>query len=95
MQRLRAQLDTWMQTIHRGVGATDLKMHPTGERGEFILKVTWKGPDGERSHEQLFSQQYVFGRTYGGEPLALSAQKRACEYARAFMREVLTKRGLP
>lgn len=96
MQRLRDQLSTWMQTIHRGVGATDLKMIPTQQRGEFILRVEWKGKeDAEpRFHEKLFSQEFVFGRTYGGDPLALNPQKRACDYARDFMREVLNLRGL-
>ena len=94
MQRFRGQFSTWMQTIQRGIGATDLQMIPTQEREEFILRATWKGPDGERTHEKLFSQELVFGRTYGGNPLALAVQRRACDHARDFMREVLGMRGL-
>jgi len=97
MQQLRAQLEPWHRAIKRGVGATEIEVIPMPQdRGEFILKVTWRTPNGERvqrTYERLFSQEFVFGRTYGGDPLALAVQKRACDYARDFMREVLNMRG--
>lgn len=83
-----------MATIQRGIGATDLQLVPTQARGEFILRAEWKGANGPTTHEKLFSQELVFGRTFGGSPLALSIQRRACDHARDFMREVLNLRGL-
>lgn len=94
MQRLRAQLAVWEGTITRGVGATSFTITPAEESGAFSMRAEWKSANGTCSHEKLFSPELVFGRTYGGSPLALAVQKRACDYARDFMREVLNQRGL-
>lgn len=93
LQGLRAQLGCWFDTIRRGVGATDLECTPA-ENGEFILRVTWKTKAGEeKKHERLFSRDFVFGHTATGSPLAFRVQKRACDYAKDFMREILAMRG--
>jgi hypothetical protein len=86
-------MNCWVDTIRRGVGATDLEMADAPE-GEFILRVKWKNHDGERVHERLFSREFVFGPTFSGSPLAYCVQKRACDYAKDFMREILTQRGV-
>lgn len=92
LQGLRTQMGCWFDTIRRGVGATGLECVDAPE-GEFILRVTWKTPDGEKTHERLFSREFVFGHTATGSQLAFRVQKRACDYAKDFMREVLAQRG--
>ncbi len=92
LQQLRAQLGPWLDVIRRGVGATAVEV-VTVERGEFFVRATWKVPDGERMHEQFFSRDFVFGST-AEQPLACRAQRRPCDYARDFMREILTQRGV-
>lgn len=88
LQGLRAQLVGWTATIQRGVGATHLELADAPD-GEFVLRVTWR----TGAHEQLFSRAFVFGPTLTGSPLAYRVQKRACDYARDFMREILAQRG--
>lgn len=92
LQGLRTQLGCWVATIQRGVGATELEF-VDAPQGEFLLRVRWKTAAGEKVHERLFSREYVFGSTAAGNPLAFRVQKRACDYAKDFMREVLAQRG--
>jgi hypothetical protein len=82
----------WVDTIRRGVGATELELADAPD-GEFILRAKWKTKAGEKVHEHLFSREHVFGRTAAGNPLAFRVQKRACDYAKDFMREILAQRG--
>lgn len=94
LKRLRAQLGVWTATIQRSVGAQRVEIVSAQEPGEFTLRAEWADGDVHVSHSRTFSRQYVFGHTCGGNPLALAIQKRACDYARDFMREVLNMRGL-
>ncbi len=91
LQQLQSQVQTWMATIQRGVGATACYMKQ-GDGGEFTIEVVWKTPEGEKTFSRHFSREYVFGPTLAN-PMAVQVQHRACDYARAFMREVLTQRG--
>ncbi len=92
LQGLRTQIGCWFDTIQRGVGATELEC-ADADNGEFILRARWKTKDGEKTHERHFSRDFVFGHTASGSPLAFRVQKRACDYAKDFMREILALRG--
>jgi hypothetical protein len=89
LQGLRVQLGCWVSPIQRGVGALEV-VFVDAPAGEFILRAKWKG---DRQHERLFSREFVFGSTALGSPLAFRVQKRACDYAKDFMREILAQRG--
>lgn len=79
----------WVGPIQRGVGALEVTLDDA-PNGEFFLRAKWKG---DRQHEQLFSKEFVFGSTAQGSPFAFRVQKRACDYAKDFMREILAQRG--
>jgi hypothetical protein len=62
--------------------------------GEFGLQLLWRTPNGEKTFVKEFTCAFVFGVTHRGSPQARAVQKRACEYARGVIREVLEQRGV-
>ncbi len=86
-------MSCWLATIQRGTGLTDIAF-VDGPAGSFTLLAKWKTKDGkEKSFSRDFTREFVFGRTASGSPLAFRVQKRACDYAKDFMREILALRG--
>lgn len=93
LQGLRTQLGCWFTTIQRGAGLTSLEV-VDGPDGAFTLLAEWKTKEGKPEFFSCdFTRELVFGRTAGGSPLAYRVQKRACDYAKDFMREILARRG--
>jgi hypothetical protein len=92
LQGLRQQLERWFDPIRRSTGATGVEFvaHPNGE---FALRVKW-WDGGDRHHDRVFTRQEVFGASYGNTPLSWRVQRRACDYARDCIRQVLTVRGV-
>jgi hypothetical protein len=100
LQGLRRQLEKWLDTIKRTTGATAVVLLPAPpgafiHPGEFVLRVEWKTKSGEtKSFEHYYTRGEVFGSSYGGNPLTWRVEKRACDHAREFMRQVLAFRGV-
>ena len=91
---LRSQLVGWLDVIRRGVGATDISIVQGGD-GEFTVHVEWTTKGGElQSFDKPFTRQEVFGASYGHTPLTWRVQRRACDYARDIMRQILSARGV-
>lgn len=93
LQGLLRSLRGWSDAIRRATNAVSVDFIPT-ENGEFLARVVWKVPDGERSFERTFTRQYVFGKSYGLSPQAWRVERRPCHHARDIMREVLAQRGV-
>ena len=91
LQELRAALGGWVDVIHRATRA-EVGMQDA-EQGEFLLRAVWKVPEGTQVFARLFSKEFVFGPTYGSTQ-GCRIQKRPCDYAKDFMREVLAQRGV-
>jgi hypothetical protein len=93
LQTLCGQLRGWADPIRRATYATSVDFLP-GKDGEFTLRVVWPSrEDGPQHYDKEFTRPEVFGVSYAGSPLAWRVQRRACDYARDVMREVLAARG--
>lgn len=93
LQNLRGQLQNWLLTIQRATGATDVSFVPH-TAGEFTIRVTWRPKGGEeQTYDRVFTRQEVFGASYQTSPQTWRVQRKACDYAREIMRQVLTIRG--
>lgn len=88
MQVLWNGIGRWCDTIRRATGASTVSMQNVPDDG-FILRAKWA--NGE--YTRHFSKDYVFGGTRSLNEGAWHTQKKVCEYAREFMREVLHIRG--
>jgi hypothetical protein len=84
-----------LDVIRRGVGAQKVEFSPREGGKEFAVVVTYTTKEGKTVvHESLFTQARVFGESKRGSLQAWRVQKKACDYAREVMREVLEKRGV-
>jgi len=89
LQGLRNQLQGWMQTIQRATCATAVSFVALPE-GEFTLRVEWQHKGGEKKvFDRVFSKSEILGTN----PAQWRVQRRACDYARDIMRDVLSARG--
>lgn len=95
MQMLRGQMTGWLDVIRRGTGATRVEFSPRDDGNEFAIVMTWQLKDGTtKTEESHFSRQRVFGDSLRGPVLGWRIQKKACDYARDVLREVLERRGI-
>jgi len=88
LQGLLTGLRKWFPSIERGTHVA-LSVLPVPSNG-FILRATWKNGG---LYEQHFSKEYCFGASYRLSTYAWTVEKKVCDYARAFMRAVLSQRG--
>jgi hypothetical protein len=94
LQGLRRQLEYRFDSIRRSTGATGVAF-VVKPGGEFAIEVTWKMKDGEvKTFLRHFTKQEVFGSSYSGNPMAWRVERRACDYARDCIRQVLAARGV-
>ena len=87
LQQFQQHMVRWARPIRNGTGATDLVFSVVPGDG-FTLRVVWKN-GGE--YVRHYSKVFIFGQGY--DEMSCSIKKRACDYARDFMREVLAQRG--
>jgi hypothetical protein len=92
LQQLRTKLGTWMDSIRRATGATSVTF-VTRDGGEFSIRVIWKQSDGERAFEKEFTKTRCLGASLQRPQTEWRVEKRACDYAREIMSEVLAQRG--
>ena len=91
LQQLREKLNTWVGSIQRATGSTvTVKPEPGGE---FIFSVSWNKNGVESRYEKAFTRAFVFRASMHRPQLEWHVEKRACDYARDIMREVLAQRG--
>jgi hypothetical protein len=89
LQGVLNKLRGWFDFLKRATYAREVLVEP-GDNGEFTIVLKWATG---AEHRKLFSRDYVFGPTsHLGD--GASAQLRACDYARALVREVLAARGI-
>lgn len=88
LQGLLTNLRQWAPHIRRVTCASEVEVE-YGDRGAFSLVVSWPGG----SHRRDYTREFVFGASYSLSPDAWAVQRRACDYARDLMREVLQQRG--
>lgn len=88
LQGFRQQLSGWFNTISRSTGS-ELEVQQVPADG-FILRASWKGGQ----YERHFSKRVCFGSSFSLSTAAWRIEKRACDYARDFMRDVLSRRGV-
>ena len=81
-----------MGGIRRATGAHQATF-VANEGGEFTVRVVWKVGDEERVYEKKFTKAFVLGASFHRPMPEWHLQKRACDYARDIMREVLALRG--
>jgi 3-phenylpropionate/cinnamic acid dioxygenase small subunit len=93
LQGLRRQLEHRLDSIRRSVGATTVSIVPQPD-GEFSIRVEWVMKDGTKTFDHSFTQRSVFGASYMGSPMAWRVEKKACDYARDCIRQVLAARGV-
>lgn len=86
LQRLQSG---WLTSISRGTGAR-IDVEPVPGDG-FRLIARWKGGQEYARH---FSKRYVLGRSYSLPSSSFRLERKVCDYAKAFMREVLEQRGV-
>ncbi len=92
LQALLARLRPWLPRIGAHADSVDVE---AGESGEFSVVARWRDPSGaERELRRAFTRAHCFGRTYALPPEAWSVELRACDHARAFLRDLLKERGL-
>lgn len=93
LQGLRERLnDGWMGSIRRATGAHQATFAMDGA-GEFTVRVVWKHGEEEKVYEKKFTKAYVLGPSIHRPMAEWRLEKRACDYARDIMREVLAQRG--
>lgn len=63
----------------------DVQIHPLGQGNHFKLFATWREGDEEKTHEKVYDTAYL---------LRLGHVSCTKDYARAFVKEVLEKRGV-
>jgi hypothetical protein len=89
LQGLRNQLQGWLMTIQRATCATNVSFVPLAD-GEFMVRVEWQPKGGEKkTFDRTFSKPEILGTN----PAQWRVQRRACDYARDIMRDVLAARG--
>jgi hypothetical protein len=93
LQGLRGQLEGWLDTIKRATSATSVSF-VTHAQGEFTLRIEWKKDGAVQHFDRMFTRPEVFGASYGHSPMSWRVQRRACDYARDVMRQVLSARGV-
>lgn len=94
LQGLLVKLKAWGDYIRRATHATEVLFQPR-ELGEFTVVVRWKDrKNTEGEYQKDFTRPLVFGGTYTLTPLAWSIEKRACDYARDIVQEILRQRGV-
>ena len=85
----------WYGPIQRASGGKlEFLALPNGAPGEFLVRVTWETPVSVRTFEKAFTRQLAFGSSYTLSPMAWRVERRACDHARAVIREVLQHRGV-
>lgn len=89
LQGLLSNLRQWAPHIRRATCAREVEVE-YGERGAFSLVVSWDGG----LYRKDYTPEFVFGASYTLPPDAWAIQRRACDYARELMREVLRRRGV-
>jgi hypothetical protein len=95
LQQLREKLGAgWMGSICRSTGAQTAKFVGR-ENGEFAVTVIWHLKDGtEKVFTKEFTRTYVLGSSFKRPMLEWRIEKRACDYARAIIQDVLSQRGV-
>lgn len=94
LQGLRQQLQLRVDTIRRATYATSVTFIPH-DGGEFTVRVEWAVKGAEpKVFEKKFTRQEVFGASYGHSPMSWRVQRKACDYTRDIMRQVLAARGV-
>jgi hypothetical protein len=93
LQGLRERLNGgWMEAIRRSTGAHQVTF-VMDTTGEFAVRVVWMVAGKEHVFEKKFTKSYVLGASFHRPMAEWHVEKRACDYARDIMREVLAQRG--
>lgn len=84
LQRLRGLFKGWLPWMTKATQAT-VQIHPLGQGNHFKLLAIWRKDGEELLHEKVYDVATL-----------LRMGKVGCtkDYARAFVREVLEKRGV-
>ena len=91
---LRNQMERWQDPIKRATCAATVSFI-SRQNGEFTVRVEWRQKDCEaKTFDYEVTRKGVFGASYGHSPLTWRVEKRACDYARDVMRQVLAARGV-
>lgn len=93
LQGLRTKLKTWVPFMQRATKGT-VEFISRAD-GEFAVAVRWKnrdGSDGEFIRE--FTKKYCLGVTFTLPSGSWAVEKKACDYARDVVRDVLGARGV-
>lgn len=86
LQRLRGRFSTWLSWLRQATNA-DVRILPLGQGNAFKLRAIWKGKDDgqEQTHEKVYDVAVL---------LRMGNVGCTKDYARAFVKEVLEKRGV-
>lgn len=87
VRRLRSDLLRWVPVIERSTGS---KVTVQCEGAQIVLVATWNN----KNYKKTLTRDVLFGRTTVMAPEARALQQRPCQYARAFIRELLEQRGV-
>lgn len=84
LQQLRGRFRTWLPWLKMATKA-EVQIHPLGQGNHFKLMAIWWEDGEEKIHEKVYDTAYL-----------LRLGKVGCtkDYARAFVKEVLEKRGV-
>lgn len=95
LQALLNQLKNWGPRISRSVAASSLEFKAGAPTGEFSVVVKWQPKQGpEVEYVKVFNRDFVFGPSMTLSPMAWRTQKKACDYAREIINEILSQRGV-
>lgn len=93
LRDLQDKLKAWADYIRRCTNGEVVFVQKNG--GEFDLVVRWPNRGSAAGeYTKTFTRQFVFGATFSLHPNAWAIEKKACEHARAVVREVLQRRGV-
>jgi hypothetical protein len=93
LQGLQQKLSTHLGSIKRATGAITSLIEPAAN-GEFVVRVAWLVDGAVEIYEKAFAKSFVFRNCMSKPQLEWHIEKRACDYARDIMREVLAQRGI-
>jgi hypothetical protein len=94
MRALQRRLAGWFDVIRRATGAQDLRFE-NHDDGSFSLVAEWAGGSRDASSfAKMFTREKVFGRSHALPSEAQFVERRACDHARDFIREILERRGV-
>lgn len=92
LQDLRNKLSRQhLVRIQRALGGGEARI-VLGNEGEFVIE--FHPLKGAEVYRKEFTRALVFASTMHLSPHAWAIEKRACDYAQDFVREVLQKRGI-